>query len=456
MMSNSNLKSFVLIIFLVIAGACSPSRTTQPMPPTETPAPALDTPVPPTEEVLPSATLPPPATEAITPEVISTSNTWMRTYGGRGDDTVDAILLVEDGGFYLGGATNIGFETGAPGMAYLVRTDSAGEVLWEQTYADLNSILGIYPTVDGGLLLSGITSSPETGDSDIFLMQTDQDGNELWSSTFGGPLDEFGTAWPMEDGGYIVGGSVVDPNDIVVDDPGVAGYGGFSGRSNLFLTRIDAEGNELWSHTIGGERNIMASGGLLTSDGGFLLLGGVLNYPAQDDDIFLVKIDQDGEQAWSRTWEEGNLIGNRIIQVSDGNYLIAGGYTPAGDFDSAGNDFMFIKVDPNGEQIWTSIFGDDTALDWAFAVVEASDGGFVAVGDITRDMFTWDADIILVKIDENGQPVWQQIIETNTHTMLRGILEHPQGGYVIIGSTYRGSNFDILLIRTDAEGNVDR
>ena len=453
-MFKSSPALFILLVFLL--AACGSSDTTTPTFTPEPVAPLPYTAAPPTQTVLPSPTLPPPLpTELPTPEVAPAGDTWMKYYGGNHDDTVESILLAEDGGFYLAGEADSRFNTGTPGEAYLLRLDLSGEILWEQTYAGFGGFAAVYPAGDGGLLLSGVTASPEDDSLDIFLMQVDQAGNALWSRTFGGPLNEFGTAWPMEDGGYIVGGSVVDPNDIVVDDPGVAGYGGFSGRSNLFLTRIDADGNELWSHTIGGDRNIMASGGLLTSDGGFLLLGSVLNYPAQDDDIFLVKIDQDGQQAWSRTWEEGNLIGNRIIQVSDGNYLIAGGYTPAGDFDSAGNDFMFIKVDPNGEQIWTSIFGDDAALDWAFAVVEASDGGFVAVGDITRDMFTWDADIILVKIDANGQPVWQQIIETNTHTMLRGILEHPQGGYAITGASFRGNNFDILLIRTDAEGHLE-
>jgi hypothetical protein len=369
---------------------------------------------------------------------------------------VESMLLAEDGGFYLAGETDSRFSTGAPGEAYLLRLDSAGEILWEQTYAGFSGFQAVHPAGDDGLLLSGVIASPEDDSLDIFLMRVDQDGNALWSQTFGGPLDEYGTAWPLEEGGYFVGGIVVDPNDIVVDDPGVAGYGGFSGRSNIYLARLDAQGNELWSQTIGGEMNVMTSAGLMADDGGFIILANVLNYPASDDDIILLKLDADGNQVWSHTWEQGNLDGNDLIQTADGNTLIAGGYALATETDMAQKDLMFIMVDPDGNELWQSVFGDPQAYDWAYSVAQTADGGFIAAADLSPDLFTWQGDILLVKLDAQGQLTWQQTFDTNTHTMLRGVFEHPQGGYVIAGSSYYRGDFEILLIRTDAEGNLDR
>jgi serine-aspartate repeat-containing protein C/D/E len=452
-MFKSFLKSVFLVIFLLLVCACSDRDEVDSANPTEPSAPVLSTAALPTDDVPPAANL---QSSPTTEQTMSEPTTWMRYYGGSRDDTVETILPTEDGGFYLAGSTNSNFETGRPGEAYLLRVDADGDALWERTYPAYSTVQGIRPTEDGGLLISGIVASPDGSNSDIFLMQVDQHGDELWWRTFGGPLDEYGTAWLMDDGGYIVGGIVVDPNDIVVDDPGVAGYGGLSGRSNIYLARFDAEGNELWSRTIGGEDNVMTSGGLMTDDGGFILLANVLNYPLYDDDILLLKIDQSGNEVWSRTWEEGNLDGNALIQTADGNTLIAGGFAPAGDMDLAEKDFLFIKVDPDGNEVWQNIFGDPDVYDWAYAVVQTADGGFVAVGDIARDMISWDSDIILVKIDTDGQFVWQQTIDTNTHTMLRGVLEHPQGGYVIVGTSYQGNDFDILLIHTDAEGNLDQ
>jgi len=444
-----------LLLALLLAG-CGSRDTALPTSPTEPAMPPPDTAVPPTQPVLPSPTLPPPPpTELPTPEVAPAGDTWMKYYGGNHDDMVESILLAEDGGFYLAGETDSRFSTGAPGEAYLLRLDSAGEILWEQTYSDYDGFQAIRPTGDGGLLLSGVTASPAGDNTDIFLLEVNQDGNALWSQTFGGPLDEYGMAWPVEDGGYILGGIVVDPNDIVVDDPGVAGYGGFSGRSNVYLARLDADGNELWSQTIDGERNVMTSAGLMTADGGFLILANILNYPQFDDDIILIKIDADGNEIWSHTWEEGSLDGNALIQTSDGNTLIAGGYALGGT-DMGQKDFMFIKVDPDGNELWQSVFGDPQVYDWAYSIAETADGGLIALGDFSPDLFTWNGDIILVKLDAQGQLIWQQTYDTNTHTMLRGVFEHPQGGYVIAGSSYYRGDFEILLIRTDAEGNLER
>ncbi len=455
--------TLVFMMFLIGCTARSTPISTQEtnidIPPTNTPVPAATEVPPPTSEpaTKEAPQTEPPSSEAPVTEPVAPSNTWMKTYGANRDDTVADILLTDDGGYYIAGATNIQFDGDMQADIYLLSTDAAGEVLGEQAYRHesegYNSAQAIYPTDDGGLLISGVASS-ETGGMDIFLMKVDQDGNEVWSKTFGGPLDEFSAAWPMDDGGYILGGCIVDPNDIVVDNPGVAGYGGFAGRSNIYLARIDAEGNELWSHSFGGEKNVMASSGIPTPDGGFLILATIMYYPDNDDDIYLLKVDEYGNEVWSLTWEEGNLDGYEIIQTSDGNYLIAGAYAPTGDVDSSIKDFLFIKVDPDGNEIWTSIFGDPDAYDWAIGITESPDGGYVAVGEISKDLYTWDSDILLVKIDANGQLIWQTTIDTNTHTMLAEILQHPDGGYVIAGSTYLRGNFDILLIKTDADGNL--
>jgi hypothetical protein len=438
------MKSFLLIIVMIVVCSCSDHATQD-----------LEGQVEPS--ISETSSTEPSVTEPATQEIAPTSGTWMKTYGGNRDDTAADVLVSEDGGFYIAGATNADFDEEMASDIYLLQTDATGEVLWEQVIEGrgVNSAQAISLTEDGGLLISGVTSSSDTGGADLFLMKLDRDRNEIWSNTYGGPLDEYGAAWPIPEGGYILGGNVVDRDDVVVDDPGVAGYGGFAGRSNIFLARIDSAGNEIWSRSFGRELNVLASSGIRTFDGGFLFLGTIMYYPENDDDIYLLKVDQNGDEVWSRIWEEGNLDAYEVIRTRDGNYLIAGGYAPVGDLDSAKKDFLFIKVDPEGNEIWQSIFGDPEVFDWAYVVTETSDGHFIAAGDLSADLYTWDADVVLVKIDGNGGLIWRRTIETNTHTMLTEILEHPDGGYLIAGSTYRGRNFDILLIKTDAEGNVD-
>ena len=445
----------LVMITLLITG-CREESFTPTIPATTEPILSVTPTIPstpvPTSQVL-SETVESPL-EVPTIESTPASNTWRSSYGGDMDDVIFDIQLDENGGFLIGGSSSIDFNPELQQDIYLIRTDAAGKTLLEATLTskDHQTAQAISPTKDGGFLVSG-TSFSEASGQDIFLMQLDSKFQEIWSKTIGGPLDEYGTAWPLEDGSYIIGGNIVDPKDFIAD-PSTAGYGGFEGRSNVYFTRVDGEGNEIWARTFGGENNVVAMSALMTQDGGFIILATDMHYPELDDDIYLLKIDANGNEAWSRTWEAGNLTGNKIIETSDGNYLIVGAYAPSGDSDPAHTDFLFLKVDPDGNELWMSIVGDPELLDAGFALVETPDGGYLAAGDIVVDLQGWGADILLVKIDPRGQLVWKQTIETNTHTMIMKILQHPDGGYVIAGSTVHGRNFDILLIKTDENGRM--
>jgi dipeptidyl aminopeptidase/acylaminoacyl peptidase len=388
-----------------------------------------------------------PAVEPST-DVDATGSTWIKTYGGTQDDVAWDALLAEDGDFYIVGATNLEYEPEMKGDLYLIRTDAAGEVLWEKTYGGEGYEEGkaIIPSGDGGLMIAGTTSSFGAGGQDAYLVKVDWDGNELWSRTFGGPLDEMVSAvHQTADDGYLLIGNVVNPDDFVVyaDE---SGYGGFEGRSNIYLVKTDGEGNELWSHAYDSENNILASAGLPTPDGGFLILATVLFFPEPDEDVYLLKVDQNGEPVWSRTWEEGIGTGYDFVSTADGNYLIAGSQAPPGDIRRLRAGSLFLKVDPSGDAVWRIVRDIPEVIDFAAVLAETADGGFVAAGGA--------ADIPLVKIDAGGELLWQKVIETGAHGLFAAILQHPDGGYAIAGSTFNSHDFDVFLVKVDNEGNT--
>jgi hypothetical protein len=385
-------------------------------------------------------------------EPAARSDTWIKTYGGTRATVSGDILLADNGGFFVVGTTNLQFEPEQRGDVYLLRTDAAGEVLWEKTYGGdgFSGGQSITPTGDGNLFIAGVTNSASAG-MNAYLLKVDQDGNELWAKTYGGPLDEMvGAVGQTTDGDYLLGGNIVDPNDLVAD-PGAAGYGGFAGRSNIYLLKVDGKGNELWSRTHDSEDNVLAAAGVQTPDGGFLLLATITYFPDPDNDMLLIKLDENGDEVWSRTWEEGSAVPYDLVETLDGNYLISASYT---SLESTGNpkeDYLFVKIDPEGNEIWWNTFGDPDLIDYGVALAQATDGGYVAVGERTKDLYTWEADIALVKIDENGQLLWQQI-RPGSHTMISRILPYPDGGYVIAGGMFRDPVFNVLLMKTDSQG----
>jgi len=382
--------------------------------------------------------------------------TWIQTYGGDGSDVGEDILSAGDGGYFVVGTTNLRFRPAPEGDIYLVRTDSAGRLQWEKSFDAPGRQMGqsIVRANDGTLLIAGNSTSGTDGNIDVYLMGVDEDGNELWSRTVGGPLDEWVVAaYEMSGGGYLLGGNIIDPTDPIADS-GAAGYSGFDGRSSIYLTRLDANGDEIWSRTHDIDANVIAASVVRMGDGGLLVAATITYFPDPDNDLIVVRFDEGGNEVWTRRWEDGNAAAADLIQSSDGNYVISGSFAQSGDTDRPRANYLFIKIDPEGKEIWNRAFGDPGWIEYGEVIVEAADGGFVASGDRKKDYYTRSEDLLLVKISANGEKLWERTFDTAVHNMHAGILRDSDGGYVVAGSTVMEDNtFDVFLVRTDSGGN---
>ena len=379
-------------------------------------------------------------------------------YGGSRSarNTVSGgLLIADDGGFFVAGTTNLEFEPEQTGDVYLLRTNTAGQVLWEKNYGGdgYDAAQSMIETRDGRLLIAGTTTSFGAQGMDAYVLLVDRDGKELWSKTYGGPLGEMvGAIGQAPDGSYLLGGNIVDPNDVVAD-PGAAGYGGFAGRANLYLLKIASDGTELWSRTYDSPDNVIAGSAALTPDGGILALATIIRFPDPDEDLVLMKVDGEGNVVWSRTWKDGRSEGSALVGTSDGNYLIAASYAALDGQEAGKDDLLFIKVDPQGNEIWRNTLGDSDLIDHGARLARTSDGGYIAVGEQARDLNTWETNLALIKLDKNGQALWQETWPS-THTMYSSIVQHPAGGFVLAGGKYEGNRFNVLLVKTDARGAV--
>ncbi len=110
---------------------------------------------------------------------------WSRTFGGERADECLSIIQTEDGGYALAGYTN-SFGSGYRDM-WLVKTNADGDSLWSQTYGGegMDICNSIIQTEDGGYALAGLTVTSGIY-ADMWLVKTDEDGDSLWSRTFGG------------------------------------------------------------------------------------------------------------------------------------------------------------------------------------------------------------------------------------------------------------------------------
>jgi hypothetical protein len=107
---------------------------------------------------------------------VEASSMWSQTYGGTNDDWGYSVVETSDGGYAIAGST-YSYGSGESDV-WLVKTDAAGTLQWNQTYGDTNIDFGqsVVETIDGGYVVAGWTDSFGAGGRDVWLVKTDEYG----------------------------------------------------------------------------------------------------------------------------------------------------------------------------------------------------------------------------------------------------------------------------------------
>jgi len=155
--------------------------------------------------------------------------------------------------------------------------------------------------------------------------------------------------------------------------------------------------------------------------------------------------------AWNRTYGGTEReAAHPVEQTSDGGY-IAAGLTWTG---SAGYyDLWIVRTDALGSPLWDLTLGG-AAGDEARGIRQTPDGGFVACG-VTHSLGpTYHGDAWLVRIDGNGNELWQRHFGGDEHEVAHAVQQTADGGYVMAGAveSFGAGGHDAWLVRTRADG----
>lgn len=288
---------------------------------------------------------------------------WNQTFGGSGDDRINAVLQTMDEGFALAGITD---SSGAGGQdAWLLKTDPHGMLLWNQTFggAGDDKVNAIIETTDGGLILAGSIWSSEANEVDAWLLKIDAYGTLLWSQIFSGSGDDkVNAAIETVGGGFALVGST-------------SSYG--TGSQDAWLLKTDDTGSVQWNQTYGGMCSDEVSAVIEMADGGFALAGWTLSYGTGLQDAWLLKTNARGTLQWSQTY--GGVIddwANAVLPMADGGFTLVGSTRSSG---VGGGDAWILKTDAYGTLQWNQTYGDRD-IDEFNAVIETADGGFILTG----------------------------------------------------------------------------
>jgi len=254
----------------------------------------------------------------------------------------------------------------------------------------------------------------------------------------GGPFGEMGHSLiQTSDGGYAITGTT---------------YSFGAGEANVYVVKLDDKGNLQWTKTIGGEEHDEGHSLIQTSDGGYAIAGYTTSFGAGDMDVYVVKLDANGNLQWTKTiGGKSDDWGFSLIQTSDGGYAIAG-YTTS--FGAGKTDVYVVKLDANGNLQSTKTIGGKSD-DWGFSLIQTSDGGY-AIAGTTKSFGTGVADVYVVKLDANGNLQWTKTIGGPGAEIGFSLIQTSDGGYAIAGLTtsFGAGDYDVYLVKLDAKGNL--
>lgn len=205
------------------------------------------------------------------------------------------------------------------------------------------------------------------GQGDLVVAKFDAAGSLLWSKRFGDKEDQIFSGIAVDPQGNVLLTGVFNGALDFGDGPLTAGY------LDMFLTKLDPQGDAVWSHRFGGEGAVQwASAVAADSDGNVLLTGsqeGQIDYGGlwlKTGGIFtfVVKLDAGGQPLWGKTM--GGSVDQQAIGIAadqEGNVVLAGHaksiIVDGVDLEGKGmTDIFAAKWGADGELRWTGIYGD--------------------------------------------------------------------------------------------------
>jgi hypothetical protein len=335
------------------------------------------------------------------------SHVWSKSFGdayqqNAYDVAVDASGNVIVAGFFAGTVNFGGGTLTSQGGwdIFVAKFGPGGAHLWSKSFGATQEQFARAVAVDatGNVIITGyfyntvnfgggaLTSA---GGAEIFVAKLDPDGNHVWSKRFGNSSDQAGYAVAADASGNVVVAGYFN---------GTMSFGGSdlasAGGRDIFVAKLDANGNHLWSERYGdaSEQNALTVAVDVAGDAivagyfaGVVDFGGGALTSAGGDDIFLAKLrSADGAHIWSKRFgDASNQNPHEVAVDASGNVTLTGYfmgtvYFGGGTLTAGSSGDMYLaKFGSGGAHIWSRRFGDGNGAVGRAVSVDPSGNVFV-------------------------------------------------------------------------------
>ncbi|MEE9383566.1 MAG: hypothetical protein V3V08_09155 [Nannocystaceae bacterium] len=220
----------------------------------------------------------------------------------------------------------------------------------------------------------------------------------------------------------------------------------------MYLTKVDAEGVQIWSQNFGDQAaGSMGYAVKTTEDGGYVVAGELTAVAGGDTDFYLAKTDGDGNVEFEKAFgTEGETeAAHAVVSAIDGGYALIG------HVGGMSGTARVVKTDPEGAEEWAHSY-DELSSDMRPDMQQTTDGGYILVGN--RGAGAGDA--TLVKVSADGETTWTESYDVQLNgTLFMSVRQTPDTGYVV--ATYRlvvSGNQTVskmVLIKTAENGTLE-
>ena len=387
---------------------------------------------------------------------------WQLNLGGSQDDIISDFLQTPDQGYILGGYTKsndkdmVGNKGGTD--IIVAKTNHAGNKEWKKMLGGsgdeiLNHILLI---PDGGFLLLGSSTSKKKGntknkkDSDAWIVKLNSKGNVEWQLVYGDILDNQAlSACFSQDNKFVI------LNKTTVPRAETQPYSG-----NVSLTVVSLTGKIISEKILQGEEKTMPVS-IQPYDNGYLIAGNCYTTEANiyesDCNFRILKCDEKGIISWKKSYggTDSDIL-NSFIQTAGGNIVLVG-YTYSTDGDVTGNhdttdasfstsDGWIVTLDSLGNLLSQRTYGY-YYYDEFGSIAKTADDGFILSG--TSDHYqtangggSGSQNIWLLKIDNKFNKQWEKFIGGSKTEISLGCIETKGGDFIFCGSS-RSNDGDV-------------
>jgi len=369
----------------------------------------------------------------------------------------------------------------APDWQWATQAGGSGVDFGQRIAIDANANSYVTGSFNGTATF-GSYSLTSSGLIDIFLAKMDADGNWLWATQAGGSGDDYGQEIVIDDNAnsYITG---FFSNTVTFGSYSLTS----SGASDIFIAKMDADGNWLWATQAGGS-GVDHGQGIAIDDYGNSYVSGdfyeTVTFGSHSltssggSDIFVAKMDSNGNWLWATQAGGSNYESCHAIAIDDNGYsYVSGDFYETVTFgshsltSSGGSDIFVAKMDSNGNWLWATQAGG----------VDYDGGSGIAIDDNANSYVTGsfsdtvnfgthslissgEYDIFVAKMDAVGNWLWATQAGGSQYDMCKAIAIDDYGNSYVTGYFYESATFgshalisigeyDIFVAKMDANGN---